>query len=226
MAKIKEVLTTKGTEVNYDILEQYVDSGEMVTYKQLCEILDIPYCNSGNAKKKQIDDIDRYYHFEKTGTKYQFLEKRETSLQQKEDKRYGKHEKTGRQVEYKGYAIPEDKDDSCGVYCITLGNKIYVGSTTTTFRIRYRAYVYKIGQAHVTDLIEAGGQYTIIWEANPTDDEITIRRMEQIYIDLYKADPRWELINERAEATLTRIKWKQLTLWNLYEKQLQESKGE
>lgn len=65
----------------YDKLNNYIESS--VSYKQLCEILELKY-QKGNGKEAQLKDIKRYYNIDKIKTKYHILNK---------------------------YAIPLDKED-------------------------------------------------------------------------------------------------------------------
>lgn len=50
-----------------------------LTYKQLCSELDIPYY-SGKQKILQLEDLKRYYNYEKHGTKFLIKEKYENPL--------------------------------------------------------------------------------------------------------------------------------------------------
>ena len=53
------------------------------TYKKLCEILKEP-CKTGNAKPTQLKDWQRYFDYEKYGTKFTVYEIYDTPL----DKEY------------------------------------------------------------------------------------------------------------------------------------------
>lgn len=68
----------------YEQLDKYI--GEMVTYKNICEICDIKYYSGGKAKQLQIDDICRFYKIDKIKTKYHIIQKLEEPLT-KVDKR-------------------------------------------------------------------------------------------------------------------------------------------
>lgn len=62
----------------YDKLNNYI--GEFLTYKQLCEILELKYYAGGKSKQLQIGDIQRYYELEKIKTKYRIIMKRESVI--------------------------------------------------------------------------------------------------------------------------------------------------
>lgn len=48
--------------------------GELYTYKQLCEILEIKYYSGGNAKSRQLAELKDYIDYQKEKTKYRILE--------------------------------------------------------------------------------------------------------------------------------------------------------
>lgn len=52
----------------YDV--SVLNEGEVYTYKQLTELLNIKYIKGGNAKIKQLTDLGRYVDLKKNGTKY------------------------------------------------------------------------------------------------------------------------------------------------------------
>ena len=43
----------------YEVLDDYVGKEEGLTYKKLCEILDLKYYKGGTSKMAQIKDIER-----------------------------------------------------------------------------------------------------------------------------------------------------------------------
>ncbi len=89
MAKIKETMTKDGKEVDYNVLDEYVGK-DAIGYRKLCEILDIK-STTGNAKVKQLTDIDRHYNTEKEGIKYKILSKRDETLPLPKDIRTSKY---------------------------------------------------------------------------------------------------------------------------------------
>lgn len=68
----------------YDNLIKYI--GQSITYRELCEVLDLKYYTGGKSKQLQIEDISRYYELEKIKTKYLITSQRETVIE-KQDKR-------------------------------------------------------------------------------------------------------------------------------------------
>lgn len=59
-------------ECNINILDDYI--GKEVTYKELCNILDIKYYK-GNSKIRQLEYIQCYYKLEKNKTKYKIVKR-------------------------------------------------------------------------------------------------------------------------------------------------------
>ena len=52
----------------------------VLTYKQLCKEFDLPYYSGGNQKKAQLEELKRYYNYEKQGNKYIIKEKYDKPL--------------------------------------------------------------------------------------------------------------------------------------------------
>ena len=54
-------------------LDQYM--GNTLSYKQITDILGIPYIKGGNSKTRQLNEIQQYYNLEKVNRKYKIIEK-------------------------------------------------------------------------------------------------------------------------------------------------------
>ena len=66
--------------MNIDNLRKELEQGDTFTYKKLCEVLEVEYNSGGNIKKKQLEDWDRYFEYEKVGTKIKILNIRDKEL--------------------------------------------------------------------------------------------------------------------------------------------------
>lgn len=60
----------KTTETLYETINNKLKLGELITYKEVCERLELPYYNSGNQKKAQVKDLQRYIEFETVDRKW------------------------------------------------------------------------------------------------------------------------------------------------------------
>lgn len=176
----------------YDKLNNYI--GEMITYKQMCEILGLKYYTGGKAKKLQIEDIFRYYDIEKIKTKYMIHDKYETPYA-KEDKRKSSELKK----HYDKYVVDKNQDNDIGVYCIATHDSIYIGSTIDSFRRRFLCHKNnRWSQKHTKKMLDNGALFQILW-ASDVEDEYIIRQVEQMYIDYFMASPDWKLMNRYEE---------------------------
>ena len=83
----------------YEVLDDYVGKEEGLTYKKLCEILDLKYYKGGTSKMAQIKDIERYYKMEKVKTKYKIIEKRKSPIEKTDNRHDGGNTKYGDDIE-------------------------------------------------------------------------------------------------------------------------------
>ena len=65
--------------MNINNLRKELEQGDTFTYKKLCEVLE-ENPKSGNSKPKQLEDWNRYFEFEKVGTKIKILNIRDKEL--------------------------------------------------------------------------------------------------------------------------------------------------
>lgn len=66
--------------MNIENLRKELEQGDTFTYKKLCEVLEEEYSKGGNAKKKQLEDWERYFEYEKIKTKIKILNIRNKPL--------------------------------------------------------------------------------------------------------------------------------------------------
>ena len=63
-----------GLNLSYDQISKKIEAGELITYKEVCNRLDIPYYSSGNQKKAQLKELKRYIEFEPVNRKWLILD--------------------------------------------------------------------------------------------------------------------------------------------------------
>lgn len=143
-----------------------------------------------NARLKYFESLCSYH---KEGNKFIIDEIYETP-KPVEDARFGY--KVERLKKYDSLSISENEYKDIGIYKIILDNKIYIGSTIMGFRDRFLFHYYGHDKTmkHTYELIKEGGKFEILENMNGEDEE-TIRKKEDEYIQKYKEDDSWILIN-------------------------------
>lgn len=102
-------------------------------------------------------------------------------------------------------SIPLEYHDSIGVYKITLGNKIYIGSTVSSFFNRFREHRRNRNKLKTKEMIQNGGVFEILQICDGMD-EPNIRKIENDYIQEYRNNPNYVVINERDAKDYTKTK--------------------
>lgn len=59
-----------GLNLSYEEISKKIKPGELITYKEVCDRLNIPYYSSGNQKKAQLKELERYIEFESVNRKW------------------------------------------------------------------------------------------------------------------------------------------------------------
>lgn len=62
------------SDLSYDLISSNIKLGEIISYKELCVRLNIPYYSSGNQKKSQIKELKRYFDYETINRKWLITE--------------------------------------------------------------------------------------------------------------------------------------------------------
>ena len=188
-------------------------------YKELCRYLEWN-TTTGNAKKSQFIDLERYCKYHKEGQKIVVDEVFETPLPS--------NSQSGRPTSIiSEFCIDEDKFNNGGVYIIQLGNEIYIGSTVN-FRQRFNAHRSKSNTKlpQTKDLIERGGQMSILHDMTGIEDIELIRMVEEEYILFYTHETDYDVINRRIGASTfekpkkSKIKYKTIKIEEEYYEQM------
>ena len=159
-------------------------------YKELCRYLEWN-TTTGNAKKSQFKDLERYCKYHKEGQKIVVDEVFETPLPS--------NSQSGRPTSIiSEFCIDEDKFNNGGVYIIQLDNEIYIGSTVN-FRQRFNAHRSKSNTKlpQTRDLIERGGQMSILHDMTDIEDIELIRMVEEEYILFFTHETDYDVVNRR-----------------------------
>jgi hypothetical protein len=152
-------------------------------YKALCELIG-EEVKTSNSKKAQMKELKRFIELEKNGHTF-YIKDVYKDVDKKVDKRIKQND---------NFLPDESKWNDNGVYCIKLDNKIYIGSTIKGFRIRFNQHRTGSGNIVKTKkMLEKGATFDILWTAKD-EDEPTIRKIEQEYIDRYR-ESGWEVVN-------------------------------
>lgn len=63
-----------GLNLSCKEISKQIEPGELITYKEVCDRLNIPYYSSGNQKKAQLKELKRYIEFEPVNRKWLILD--------------------------------------------------------------------------------------------------------------------------------------------------------
>ena len=142
-------------------------------------------------------------------------------------------EKVGRNVIYKietcEAVIPEKEKNfnvekelwrSIGIYKIELENEIYIGSTVRNFRDRYLSHLSRPANEDVGRILNNGAVFSIIQICDGMDED-DIRRIEDNYIEEYKNNQNYIVLNKTQAWNSFNIKEKKhsIHLYNLSEEE-------
>ena len=170
-------------------IENLYEGQIIKNYRALCKLLNIEVVG-GNAKMKQIKELKRYCDFKRDKNKYIITKIFDEPIQKKKLPIV--------KNEYKNLKVPLEQWNNYGVYSITLDNDIYIGSTITQFRKRYREHEkgYDKMMKHTYDLINNGGVFEVVFDMTGINDVDLIRMVEDEFIKYYLEHPDWNLINK------------------------------
>lgn len=163
-------------------------------YKELCRILKITI-KSGYSKICQLKDLNRYISYSKEGNKF-IIDEIYDKPKPKVDKRSNGNNKNSKYFE--GFKLSKKQYNNIGVYYIILNNNIYIGSTKNGFRRRFLQH-YR-GQdktmQHTYDLLHNGGTFNILYDMNEIKDIELIRTIETEYINYFRENSKYSVINK------------------------------
>ena len=166
-------------------------------YKELCDILEVPQ-KGGRSKVLQLEDLQKYMKYEKEGHKFIIKEILSTQYVEVDDRGLNPNShknKLGYKTPYKQFRVPKEHYESIGIYKITLGNRMYVGSTVVGFRERFMRHRNDSKKTEASKIVlHKNGRFEIIEICNGVDEPM-VRKREDYWIDHYKNHLNWCLIN-------------------------------
>ena len=178
-------------------------------YKELCKLLGIEI-KTGTSKRLQIQDIERYFNYERQGQSFIIKEIYDKEFTKAIDKRGSNMGCRGNnRKNFPNFLIDKADENKIGIYKIVLGKNIYIGSTIVGFRHRYLTHKGKNNSVPFTkDMLLNNATFEVI-EICEGMTEPQIRFKENEYIESYKNNNDWFVINTRdAWSYAKRIKLK------------------
>ena len=167
-----------------------LEVGEYKNYKAICEVMEWEPVG-GNAKKKQLKELERCCKYHKEGNKFVIDEIYEQPS--KNIKR-----KVRECNNYPQFKVGKDKWHNKGVYMIKLDNQIYIGSTTVGFRRRFSEHLRGLQyMKHTQELLNNDGEFFILHDMTDIEDEELLRMVEEEYILFYTHETDYDVINRR-----------------------------
>lgn len=175
-------------------------------YKVLCSLLDEPV-KTGGSKSIQMKNIERYMRL--TKEKYSFIveEIYAEPIPKVDGRKNPIRRTTNNRRSFKQFKIPVELENKKGVYKITQGNDIYIGSTfgKKGFRARFRCHLYKNNKTITRNMLLKGGKFESIWMCDDNlEDEYIVREMEEYIINYFKENTTLNVVNNRDKTYITR----------------------
>lgn len=164
--------------------------------RELCDILGVPYKSQGSSRECQLNDFKRYFNWEKSGHKFIITDIYDTPLEKiiKRNNNLGHYK-----LDNGTYQVEKELNTKYGVYKIQLGDDVYIGSTIRGFRNRYRQHYQNRDNLmpHTQKMLQSGAKFKVVWVApkDSTEDEIRIK--EQYFIEQYKLNGQYNVLNSK-----------------------------
>ena len=169
-------------------------------YKKLCNVLNVKI-KGGKSKQLQIIDMKRYFKYHNEGNKF-IIDEILDIPEDKVDNRKGhsgtsEGSRNNNRKEFPNFLISLEDEVKIGVYKITLDKDVYIGSTISSFRHRFIQHNFKNNPIpNIFNMLKNGATFEIV-EICEEMTEPEIRALENKYINKYKTDSKWNLINSK-----------------------------
>ena len=176
-------------------------------YRVLCELLG-EKVKGGNAKKSQLEDFSRYCDYRRDGYVF-IIDKIHPTPPKKIDKRKDPNKISNNRKEFKQFKIPLKLENRRGVYKITQGKNIYIGSTFCEdgFRGRFRQHLSKDNKTYTRNMLLKGGKFEILWMCPENlEDEYVVRKIEEDFIKYFKENTTLNVMNKKEDTNIARGK--------------------
>lgn len=174
---------------------------EYKNYKVICNVLE-EKIKSGKSKRLQLEDWQRYFEWEKKGHKLRITKIYSKPKEKVDGRKTGgtglnpnSHHNQQITRKVKNFKVDKENFSSTGVYKITLDNDIYIGSTVSSFRVRFLQHMDMKWNPLVTkDMLKDGADFKIIEVMNNANEK-EIRERENEYIKYYKEKTNLNVVN-------------------------------
>jgi len=178
-----------------EIVNKNIHVGDVIkNYKVMCKLLNEPIVTS-NSKKAQITNWKRYFNFTKDKTKFIITEVYDEPLNNSGYMYYDNS------LKEQCFKISDDNKNKKGVYIIQKENDVYIGSTVSSFWLRFiqhlGGYDNQAPYRYTKPLILNGGTFKDLWIASDDDTIKQIREIEESYIFKYVNSGEYNVINIR-----------------------------
>jgi len=175
-------------------------------YRKLCKLLNINITAGGSSKIAQLKEMSRYLKYHKEGNKFIIDEIYDTLL----DKIDGRGSNQGgghNRKDFPAFLISLEDENKIGVYKITLNNDIYIGSTIVGFRHRFLSHnnINCNSVPFTYQMLQDGATFDIIKICEGLT-EPEIRKIENRFIEEYKNNSEWNVINSKSAWSYTEPK--------------------
>jgi len=181
-------------KMNIKNLKEYINTvnNKVNNYKLLCEVLEITI-KTGKSKILQMKELDRHFKFHKEGQQIIFDEVYKIINEKIDSTRntLGNNRK-----EFPNFLVDLENEKKIGIYKIILDDNIYIGSTVAGFRIRYLAHKSNSNILSTKQMLDDGATFEILEICNGKT-EPQIRYKENKYIEEYKKDSNWKIVNTK-----------------------------
>lgn len=198
--------------------------GQVVkNYKELCKLLDIKEA-SGESKVSQFRELDTVVAYHKEGHKIVIDEIYDKPKPKKDGRVTSSYS-----IYYENFKVPKENQKGKRVYSIRLNNDIYIGSTVCKkgFKGRYKTHFHNPSNKKVYNILTKGALFEVVWLANDNTTEEEVRNMEEYYINYYRNNPEYNLLNIHYVAPiLEKDKPKELRSKNTKTKSIKKQKIE
>jgi len=170
--------------------------------KEICAKTGIEYKDNNNGRKAIIKQIERFYLLERNGNGYWIKEKYDVPKDKIDNRKNnsGHH----RKKYYSNFNISEENENKIGIYTIILDKKIYIGSTIVSFRHRFKEHIKFNNSLPTKYMLENDAKFSIL-EICDGLDEPMIREIENQYIQEYKDEENWNVVNKRDAWSIRKI---------------------
>ena len=178
------------------LLKQIKKGDVYKNYKELCSALQ-ESVKGGDSKISQLKEWSRFFNWKRQGYKFIITEIYNEPKPKIDGrgKNPNSHHNQKMHKKHSGYKVSIENSKSIGVYKISLGNKIYIGSTTIGFRQRFLQHLYRDNTQPTREMLKNGAKFEVLEIMDGATEE-EIRKRETDYVLHYRKNPqKYVLVN-------------------------------